>query len=98
MALNEALKDTGDGSCVHVNGMSILTPGKTINLRMDGVDGETPLLMLDGKGSLCFLPGLRVGATRQNQVTFYLQWDYPKMKRGLPSEFRSQRKTRLMKP
>lgn len=30
--------------------MSILTPGKTINLRMDGVDGETLLLMLDGKG------------------------------------------------
>ena len=50
MALNEALKDTGDESCVHVNGMSILTPGKTINLRMDGVDGETLLLMLDGKG------------------------------------------------
>ena len=50
MALNDALKDTGDESCVHVNGMSILTPGKTINLRMDGVDGETLLLMLDGKG------------------------------------------------
>lgn len=50
MALNEALKDTGDEGCVHVNGMSILTPGKTINLRMDGVDGETLLLMLDGKG------------------------------------------------
>ena len=50
MALNEALKDMGDEGCVHVNGMSILTPGKTINLRMDGVDGETLLLMLDGKG------------------------------------------------
>lgn len=50
MALNEALKDTGDEGCVHVNGMSILTPGKIINLRMDGVDGETLLLMLDGNG------------------------------------------------
>lgn len=86
MALNEALKDTGDESCVHVNGMSILTPGKTINLRMDGVDGETLLLMLDGKG-VCVSAGSACRSHEQNQATFYLQWDYPKMKRGLPSEF-----------
>lgn len=50
MALNDALKEDGYEGCAHVNGMSILTPGKTLNLRMDGVDGETLLLMLDSAG------------------------------------------------
>lgn len=75
-----------------INGMSILTPGKTINLRMDGVDGETLLLMLDGKG-VCVSAG---SACRSHEAepshVFICNGNYPKMKRGLPSEFRSQRK------
>lgn len=32
---------------VHINGTSPLAPGKTINLRLDGVDNESLILMLD---------------------------------------------------
>ena len=32
---------------VHINGTSLLAPGKTINLRLDGVDNESLILMLD---------------------------------------------------
>lgn len=35
---------------VHINGQSADAPGKTINLRFDGVDGQTLLLMLDSEG------------------------------------------------
>lgn len=53
------LKELGCDDCVHVNGAPVLSPGKTLNLRFDGVDGETLLLMLDSKdvyvsaGSAC---------------------------------------------
>lgn len=33
-----------------INGESIVKPGKTLNIRFDGVDGETLLLLLDRKG------------------------------------------------
>lgn len=32
---------------VHINGTSLLSPGKTVNLRIDGVDNESLILMLD---------------------------------------------------
>lgn len=57
--LLEKLKETRSEDCVHINGPSVLSPGKTLNLRFDGVDGETLLLMLDSKdicasaGSAC---------------------------------------------
>jgi len=57
--LMERLKETECEECVHVNGASVLSPGKTLNLRFDDVDGETLLLMLDSKdicasaGSAC---------------------------------------------
>lgn len=35
---------------IHINGLSPITPGKVLNIRIDGVDGETLLLMLDGNG------------------------------------------------
>ncbi len=35
------------GDTVHINGASLLSPGKTINLRIDGVDNESLILMLD---------------------------------------------------
>lgn len=35
---------------LHVNGDSVVKHGKTLNLRFDGIDGETLLLMLDAKG------------------------------------------------
>lgn len=41
---------------VHINGESITSKGKTLNLRFDGVDAETLLLMLDSKG-VCISAG-----------------------------------------
>lgn len=35
------------GEAVHINGTSLLSPGKTVNLRIDGVDNESLILMLD---------------------------------------------------
>ena len=35
---------------VHINGEQIIRHGKTLNLRFDGVDAETLLLMLSTKG------------------------------------------------
>lgn len=32
---------------LHINGASILSPGKTVNLRIDGIDNESLILMLD---------------------------------------------------
>ena len=52
--LTMQLKKRGLDGCIHVNGPFDAaweyTPGKTLNLRIDGVDGETLLLMLDGEG------------------------------------------------
>ena len=36
--------------CIHVNGHPVIEPGKTLNLRLDGVDAQTLLLMLDANG------------------------------------------------
>lgn len=51
MTLCETLKECGlsDG-CIHINGPSVVHPGKVLNVQIDGVDGETLLLMLDTKG------------------------------------------------
>lgn len=49
-ALNDALSANGEDGILHVNGPSPVTPGKTLNIRIDGVDGQTLLLMLDGLG------------------------------------------------
>lgn len=48
--LEENLKAQGLQNVLHVNGDLIIKHGKTINIRFDGVDGETLLLMLDAKG------------------------------------------------
>ena len=41
------LKSIGsEPDCVHINGRSVIEPGKILNLRVDGVDAETLLLML----------------------------------------------------
>lgn len=39
-----------DSSVMHINGGSVVRRGKTLNLRFDGIDGETLLLLLDSKG------------------------------------------------
>lgn len=36
-----------DEDVVHINGTSLLSPGKTINLKIDGIDNESLILMLD---------------------------------------------------
>lgn len=50
LCLNEELRLKGLGDIVHINGPSVIKHGKTINVRFDGVDGETMLLMLDHNG------------------------------------------------
>lgn len=41
------LNDMGLDGVLHINGGSVVDPGKTINLRIDGVDAQTLLLTLD---------------------------------------------------
>ena len=48
--LKEELTKYGLENIVHVNGACAISPGKTLNLRFENVDGETLLLMLDAKG------------------------------------------------
>lgn len=51
MTLLEELKANGvDTSVIRANGMSVIHPGKVLNLTIKDVDGETLLLMLDAKG------------------------------------------------
>lgn len=51
MTLLEELRTKGeDTNIIHVNGMSVIHPGKVLNITVRGVDGETLLLMLDAKG------------------------------------------------
>lgn len=50
------LKDVGLDGVVHVNGPFVASPGKILNLRFDGVDGETLVLMLDTNG-ICVSAG-----------------------------------------
>ena len=57
--LKDSLDFYGCGDIIHINGDPVIKHGKTINMRFDGVDGETLLLMLDSKdvyvsaGSAC---------------------------------------------
>ena len=44
------------GDIVHINGPGVEEQGKTLNLRIDNVDSETLLLLLDGKG-VCISAG-----------------------------------------
>lgn len=44
------------GTAVHINGTSLLAPGKTVNLRIDGVDNESLILMLDNM-DICISAG-----------------------------------------
>jgi len=45
-----------DTECIHVNGRPVIDPGKTLNLRFDGIDAQTLLLMLDSK-DICISSG-----------------------------------------
>ena len=53
----ELVNNFGELSDVlHVNGTSVMHPGKTINLTIDGVDAQTLVLFLDAKG-ICVSAG-----------------------------------------
>ena len=54
--LTDALKERGMDGISHINGGSIMAPGKTVNLRIDGVDNESLILMLDNK-EICISAG-----------------------------------------
>ena len=57
MTLIDELKVLGaDNGCIHVNGISPVEPSKILNIRADGVDGETLLLMLDAN-DICVSAG-----------------------------------------
>lgn len=57
MTLRETLESNGvKCDCVHVNGHHVIEAGKILNLRIDGVDAETLLLMLDAK-DICVSAG-----------------------------------------
>jgi cysteine desulfurase len=53
MAIQSRLKDAGYSDRLHINGPSVITPGKTLNVRVDGVDGQSLLLMLSSVGVCC---------------------------------------------
>lgn len=53
MAIQEQFKELGIQDKLHVNGPSVITPGKTVNIRVDGIDAQSLLLMLDAKGVCC---------------------------------------------
>lgn len=53
----ELLRSIGDlREIMHVNGPSVMEPGKVLNLRFDGLDGETLVLAADLRG-LCISVG-----------------------------------------
>lgn len=54
--LSDALKNLGLDGIIHINGGSIMAPGKTVNLRIDGVDNESLILMLDNQ-EICISAG-----------------------------------------
>ena len=55
--LQDSLHNQFDiGNIVSVNGMSVIHPGKILNIEIDNVDGETLLLMLDGQ-EVCMSAG-----------------------------------------
>lgn len=54
--LRNRLSENGIENIVHINGAAYLMPGKTVNLRIDGVDNESLLLMLDNE-DICVSAG-----------------------------------------
>lgn len=50
--LRECLEQQNLGHLLHINGESILKPGNILNIRFDGVDGETLIMMLGARGIL----------------------------------------------
>lgn len=48
--LEEKLSEYGIKDILHINGESIVKHGKVLNIRFDGIDGETLLLLLDSLG------------------------------------------------
>ncbi|MBP5462705.1 MAG: cysteine desulfurase [Lachnospiraceae bacterium] len=48
--LDRVLGCAGLDGILHINGDSLIRHGKILNVRFDGVDGETLLLMLDSRG------------------------------------------------
>lgn len=54
--LMKELENLGLESMLHVNGGAVIDPGKTINVRFDGVDAQTLLLSLDSIG-ICVSAG-----------------------------------------
>lgn len=55
-AMMTQLADNGLEHIAHVNGESVVHNGKILNVRFDGVDAESLLLMLDGQG-VCLSAG-----------------------------------------
>lgn len=57
MKLRDVFKASGgDIETIHVNGHPVIEPGKILNIRIDGVDAETLLLMLDTR-NICISAG-----------------------------------------
>lgn len=57
MRLHDTFKEAGgDIDTIHVNGHPIVEPGKILNIRIDDVDAETLLLMLDAR-DICISAG-----------------------------------------
>lgn len=57
MRLHDTFKEVGgDIDTIHVNGHPVVEPGKILNIRIDGVDAETLLLMLDAR-DICISAG-----------------------------------------
>ena len=63
--LESQLRAKNLGGILHVNGDLVIKHGKTLNLRLDGVDGETLLLMLDAQG-VCVSAGSACESHEQN--------------------------------
>jgi len=56
-ALRDKLNEIEVGADImHINGQPVIDPGKILNIRFDGVDAETLLLLLDAKG-ICVSAG-----------------------------------------
>lgn len=54
--LKDRLQDAGLSNILHVNGGPVIHRGKTLNLRFQGVDAQTLILMLDARG-ICVSAG-----------------------------------------
>lgn len=54
--LAECLAEQDLSGILHLNGPSVIQPGKILNIRFDGVDAETLVLLLDGRG-VCISAG-----------------------------------------